>query len=265
MFDIKYYKEKINLQKPLILNLVNYVSMQWIADILLALGASPVMSMNYEDSLELLENADALNINIGTLDPYFNTLTTRIAIRNNKNKPTILDPAGAGASSLRTNTVISLLPLVNVLRGNGSEILSLDSSTRNTKGVDSSIPASKACSTATAVAQKYNITVTISGAEDFIINNKYISSIECGHPIMSQITGMGCVLSAVTAAFCAVEHDFFIASQLAAVYVGCCGELAAQQSSLGTFKNYFIDQIHTPNYDYIQNKLSKISSNDREH
>lgn len=138
-------KEKLeNLRKKgaLIHNITNYVTVNDVANVLLAVGASPIMADEIEEIEEITSICDGLNINIGTLNK--NTIKSMFLAgkkANALNHFTILDPVGAGASKLRTETAINLLKDVkfNVIKGNISEIKTLIYGNGNTKGVDADI------------------------------------------------------------------------------------------------------------------------------
>ncbi|MGL4393848.1 MAG: hydroxyethylthiazole kinase [Brevinema sp.] len=257
---IREIKDKIESQKPLILNISNQVTMNFMANALLAVGASPVMSVCVEDAQDLLAHADAVNINIGTLDTQSILLATTLSQTNLKKKPLILDPVGAGASILRTNTALSILPYTSVLRGNIGEISALMGNHDTVNGVDSRIDFhpqnSDLFKQITSFSKTHNCILGISGKTDLIINGENHVRVEFGSPMMSKITGMGCVLSAITAAFCAVERDYFKATRLAFAYYTLCGELAEQKTkSLGFFSNYFLEILANPDYDYLEEKF----------
>lgn len=117
---------KIHHQKPLILNLTNYVTQDFIANALLAIGAAPIMSESIEELPELIKLTQAININIGTLNQDFiNKINCVTDCMSFTNKPIILDPVGSGAASLRTTVSKRLLSLADVVRGNASEIMSM--------------------------------------------------------------------------------------------------------------------------------------------
>lgn len=258
MIDIKAIKQEMEAKNPLILNLTNYVTMDFIANTLLALGASPVMSHEESDALALAHIASAITLNIGTLDHSFNTIAFAVA-QNNNNKPLILDPVGSGASTIRTETALRLLPFATTLRGNASEIQSLSKASSTTKGVDSSIESHDALSYANTLALQNNIIVAISGVDDYVIDSQNHYVCPFGHPFMTKITGMGCVLTSVVAAFQCVVSDPLKATYYAHLYFGLCGELAYQKSdSLGFYKNHFIDMIHNPDFDYMHKKLKQL-------
>ena len=258
MIDIREVKHQIEELNPLILNITNLVTMDFMANTLLALGASPVMSNDTSDALDLLQISKAININIGTLDDNFLELVLTVAKTNNKIKPLILDPVGVGASMIRSQASTTLLPHCTILRGNASEINAIHNNSKP-KGVDACIPSESALDNGLLLSQQENIIVAISGETDYIIANKLYNPCPFGNFLMPKITGMGCVLSSVIAVFNCVETDPFKATLLAHLYYSLCGELAyKKQNSLGYFKNHFIDMIYQPDYDYIQNKINSL-------
>ncbi|MGL5955461.1 MAG: hydroxyethylthiazole kinase [Brevinema sp.] len=260
MIDIKALKQEIEKTNPLILNISNLVTMDFIANTLLALGASPIMSNDREDALELYDISNAITINIGTLNQDFIQMALAVAHKNNKQKPLVLDPVGTGSSTLRSQTNTELLPYCTILRGNAGEIIALQHSSFKPKGVDSSIDSGDALDDARLLSQQYHIPIAISGAIDYIVFHSSQYLCPFGHSLMSKITGMGCVLTSVIAAFNCVLEDPVKATHSALLFYGLCGELTYQKDpSLAFFKNYFIDTIHSPDYNYIQQKINTLN------
>lgn len=237
-------------RKPLVLNLTNYVTMDFMANSLLALGAAPIMTVCDDEFEELTAIAAAININIGTLDETFIKQSITIAqVASHLHKPIILDPVGAGASRIRTRTARSLVPYASIIRGNASEIIALAADTNNTKGVESTNTTDEAKTVAINLANTHHCTVFISGPIDFITDGTRQIEVPYGSHLMPLITGMGCVLTAVVAAFRGVIEDSFIASNIAAHYFALCGELAGfSNPSLGSYKTRFIDNLYAANF-----------------
>lgn len=237
---------KIKQEKPLILCLTNYVTMDFVANSLLALGAAPIMSECDDEIEELVSMSSAVCINIGTLENNFIKrckLVSKIAKRDNK--PLILDPVGAGASVIRTKTAKELLKNTNIVRGNASEIMSLAGQNSQTLGVESVNSTSQAKENATFLAKKFGCVVVVSGKEDFITDGKNNKMIQYGSPMMPLITGMGCSLTATIAAFNAILPNAFEASKLATEYFGLCGSLVQSKiNSPSTFRTKFIDNLY---------------------
>ena len=133
---------KIKNKNPLILNITNDVTIDFVANGLLSLGASPVMSFAQQEIEDLVRLSGAVVINLGTLNESFNELCKHVCdVANQKNKPIILDPVGAGASSYRTETCNDILKKyrISIIRANAGEIMALSGLHSKTKGVDSQV------------------------------------------------------------------------------------------------------------------------------
>lgn len=199
---------KVKISNPLVINITNNVTIESVANILTTIGASPIMTNSIEEIGELLLIAKnvrgSLVINIGTLDSVqIELMKEACKIANELDVKIVLDPVGSGASELRTNTARSLLETykVDVVRGNYSEILSLLDVENNTKGVDSI----SGNSTAIAIefSKRYNTTVLISGKQDIIAKGEKYEIINGGSDYLPKISGTGCMLSSIVAAYLA--------------------------------------------------------------
>jgi hydroxyethylthiazole kinase len=163
------------------------------------------------------------------------------------NKPIILDPVGAGASRFRTETALLLLAEypISIVRGNASEIMALAGSDVKTKGVDSSADSQHAVASAKILSQVHDTAIAISGKVDVIVDGEQFKLSDHGSQRMSLVTGMGCLLSSIVAAFHAVHSDRFDAAAAAMVFYSLCGERADSKSSgPASFKIEFIDTLH---------------------
>jgi hydroxyethylthiazole kinase len=246
--DAGQFLAVLRKKNPLILNLTNYVSIDFVANGLLSVGASPVMSHDEQDALALINIVSALVINIGTLDSQFIQLINKVCqYANQKLVPIFLDPVGAGATPLRTKIAQELIAehRIAVVRGNGSEILALAGKEIQSKGVDSSSSSQAAIDAGLYLSDKYKTTVVISGRTDYIISNSQVKENYTGCALMSKITGTGCLLTAVIAAFCADQTHYCMASQSALAFYGFCGEQAAKVAKgPGSFKTAFLDALN---------------------
>lgn len=252
----KHLKESLSTLrriKPLVLNLTNYVTMDFMANSLLSLGAAPIMSHCDDELDELIQMAHSININLGTLDDAFITrIKKAVKLAKKYQKPLILDPVGAGASAIRTNTARELMPYVDIVRGNASEIMALSDNQIKTLGVETLQETDAAKSKARVLAKEYGLTVVISGRIDCIISNTNEITLPFGSPLMSLITGMGCTLTAVIAAFRGILSDSFISATLATCYFGLCGNMAANKTKEpGTYHSAFIDALYTTDFSLI--------------
>lgn len=240
--------KRIKDDNPLILNVTNYVSMNFVANGLLSIGASPVMSHAEEELDELIALSKAVVINPGTLNPLFVARCERACrAANQRGVPVILDPVGAGATRYRTDTCLRLMTdyQIAIIRGNASEILALSGQTGGTKGVDSVAGSEEAVLGATALSRQYLATVVVSGKKDLVTDGDALFFSERGSALMPMITGTGCLLTAVIGAFHTVEKNRAAAAHAAVEFYGMCGEKAEKQSAgPGTFRAHFLDALH---------------------
>lgn len=244
-------------QKPLILNLTNFVTMDFVANCLLALGAAPIMSTCEEELEELIKLSSVLYINTGTLDSSFIHFTKKaIELAVQYHKPIVFDPVGAGATKIRTETAKEICPFATIIRGNASEIIALTDEDSATKGVESIHTTDEAKEIAQHLARKYKTTVIVSGAIDFVTDGQRSAEVTGGSPLMQRVTGMGCAMTAVIAAFKAIIDDPFDAGLIAVHYFAFCGSSAAlKHQNPGSFKTAFIDQLHRQEYEAFRNVL----------
>ena len=229
--------------KDTILCLSNTVTMNFVANVLLACGAAPIMSNDAREIDELLSISKALYMNIGTLSEPFTALVTH-AVNSAKQIgiPILLDPVGAGASALRTNTASALLPYVDVLRGNASEILALANVCQETQGVESTHKTQDAMSAAIKLAKEYKLIVAISGKKDFITDGYRRVSCQGGSDLSPYVTGMGCALTAMIAAFCTKQACRFEATYAAVKHMNECAENTGSMGP-GCFQSALIDSL----------------------
>ena len=238
---------------PLIHNITNYVTMDFSANALLALGASPVMAHAKEEVEEMTAASAALVLNIGTLSPYWvEGMEVALQSAQKKGIPVVFDPVGCGATRYRTETSKKFLNQgLTVIKGNASEIVSLckkeDEEKIKTKGVDnvlesewveSQIPKLQ------ALAYKKKVILAITGPQDYVLNEKHIFVVKNGHSMMSKVTGMGCVLSSFVASFCSINPDSLFATLNALTFFGIVGEIAAKKThALASFKMEFLNAV----------------------
>jgi hydroxyethylthiazole kinase len=253
--------DTIRQNAPLVHNITNFVVMNPTANILLALGASPVMAHSRREVVDMAGLAGALVLNIGTLsEAWIEAMLLAAQAANGHGIPVILDPVGAGATAYRTQTALRILREadVAVIRGNASEVLSLADSKIKTKGVDSSLSLSgETADVAGAIARQHGCIVAISGEKDLLTDGERLLRVKNGVALMTRVTGLGCGLSAVVGAFCAVCDGDRLATTAAAFgYYGLCGELAARISDRpGSFFVAFLDTLYAAGQDEINDHL----------
>lgn len=263
----------IKKNKPLVHVVTNFVVMNTTANALLAIGAAPTMSWAKEDVEYLCSISDSLCINIGTpYDERIFVMESLLKVAEKSKKPVVLDPVGSGAGPFRTALARRLNDYCTnkIVRGNVSEIISLyfDSlGTRGleTKGVDSTLSLSQAKriliehgrvneSDSKSIDFLSNLfphdslasSFLITGETDHVLSANNGTHVIGGHQLMSCVTGMGCILSAITAAFYAVsEHSAFKASLAASLMMKIAGHIAGQKvSGPGYFMPEFLDALY---------------------
>jgi hydroxyethylthiazole kinase len=187
-------------------------------------------------------------LNIGTLDAqWISAMERALAVAHGRALPIVLDPVGAGASRLRTETALRLLGRggVTILRANASEILALAGTAGTTKGVDSTHSSDAAREAAHGLAVRYGCAVVVSGVIDYCLDRTREVRVHNGVAMMARITGMGCTASALCGAFCAVTPDALRAAVDAMAVMGVAGELAlAAARGPGTMAASFFDALH---------------------
>lgn len=222
--------------------------MNLTANALLALGASPVMAHAEEEVEEMVGLASALVLNIGTLSAaWIGSMFKAAAAARRRGIPIVLDPVGAGATRLRTETSRRLLEEARpaVLRGNASEIRALFHAERETKGVDSRHAAESALEAARGLSAEFGCAVSVSGPVDVIVCGDAVVRVANGHPLMPRVTGLGCTASALTGAFAAVNPAPLAAAVHAMAVMGIAGEMAGEGAAgPASFQTRFLDALH---------------------
>jgi hydroxyethylthiazole kinase len=188
------------------------------------------MSHAPEELEELIRLAGVVVINIGTLSTGWVPSMTRAAeLCSIIGKPYVLDPVGAGATQLRTETAAEIIrwAVPAAIRGNASEILALSAEGGTTRGVDAMHAVHDAIDAAKNLARLHGTVVAATGVQDFVTNGDDALIITGGHQLMEYVTGTGCAASVVTAAFIAVDEDPLVATAAGLAYFGLAGEKAA--------------------------------------
>jgi hydroxyethylthiazole kinase len=221
--------------KPLVHQITNYVVMNETANATLALGALPVMAHATEEVEEMVALAGALVLNIGTLSPsWVEAMVLAGRAANELGVPVVLDPVGAGATRYRTETAQRLLGevRVTVLRGNAGEIATLVGVAAEVRGVESIGAGDDAAELARAAGTQLGLVASVTGPVDHVSDGETVVSIANGDPLLAAITGTGCMSSALTGCFLAVNRDRPLeAAAEALVAFGVAGEDAARGAS----------------------------------
>ena len=244
---------------PLIHNITNYVTVNDVANMLLACGASPIMADDPDEAAEITALCAGLCINLGTLSR--SRLSAMLAAGKTANAlglPVVLDPVGAGASALRTDAARRLLSELRLaaIRCNMSELRALALGSGHTKGVDADAlervteeNLSPTVDFVKGFARATGAVIAVTGSIDVISDGDTAWCVRNGHPIMGRITGAGCQLSALTAAFLAANPGTSLTAAAAAVCaMGLAGEIAHARMTPAdgnaSCRNYIIDAMY---------------------
>lgn len=250
--------QRVRASVPLVHNITNYVTVNDVANALLACGGSPIMSDEPADVTDITSICGGLNINIGTLN------TRSIEAMHVAGKRAaelghviLLDPVGAGASALRTQTATALieeLPLT-AIKGNASEIKALALGSFTTQGVDANaadVVTESNLTTQVQFAKSYaaqlGCILAITGPIDLVTDGTRCFAIKNGRPEMEKITGTGCQIAGMLTAYLVANPEARLEATAAAVaLMGVAGEIAWEAMQPGdgnaTYRNRIIDAI----------------------
>lgn len=239
---------KLRDEKPLVHNITNWVVTNVTANVLLQIGALPVMAHAREEVEEMVGIAGALVLNIGTLTPPLVDAMLLAGKRANQiGVPVVFDPVGAGATNLRTESSQFLLREldINILRGNSAEISILAGSGGEVKGVEAVAVGGERGEIARLAARKFRTVVALTGPRDYVSDGERLLVVENGHQLLSTVTGTGCMSTAVVAAFAAVTGDYLAAAAAGLAAFGLAAEQAAAVShGPGSFQVALYDALY---------------------
>ncbi len=224
---------RLREQRPLVHQITNYVVMNETANATLALGALPVMAHAPEEVAEMAALAGAVVLNIGTLSSrWIDAMLLAGRSANEHGVPVVLDPVGVGATQYRTETARRILDEVDVavLRGNAGEVATLAGIAAEMRGVESIGAGADPAELARIAARSLGVVASVTGPVDHVSDGEQIVAIANGHPLLASVTGTGCMSSAVTGCFLAVEGSPLDAAVAALVAFGVAGEDAAQDA-----------------------------------
>ncbi|MEW6723831.1 MAG: hydroxyethylthiazole kinase [Bacillota bacterium] len=237
----------IREKKPLVHHITNYVTVNDCANTTLAIGALPVMAHSPDEVEDMVSLAQALVLNIGTLDNSQVAVMIKAGQKaNSLGIPVVLDPVGAGATPYRTRTAETILNEVTVaaIKGNQGEISVLAGAGGEVKGVESVGQYGDIEESARRLALKQGCLVVVTGVEDIVTDGTRLARIANGHPAMGRVVGTGCMGASVLGGFLAVGTEQWEAAVEAMVFYGVAGELAAELTqSPAAFKIAFLDSL----------------------
>jgi hydroxyethylthiazole kinase len=237
--------DRVRSKRPVVHAITNWVTGGDVADALQALGARPVLAFSPEEAAEITAQADALLLNLGTPTPERIAAMALAGRRANElERPVVFDPVGSGASVFRDEACRQILAEVKVavIRGNRAEIGALAGRGGRLRGIDAVSGPDDLPEAVRILFGRTGAVVAVSGEQDLLFGGQAFITIKSGHPLMARVTGSGCMLAAVMAAFAAVEKDSKAAAVAAVVCFKRSGELAGREAAgPGTFKARLLD------------------------
>jgi hydroxyethylthiazole kinase len=225
--------ERLRAERIRVHAITNAAAQTFTANLLLAAGGIPSLTVAPEEVSAFTSRSDALLVNLGTLDSDRRAaIPEAIATARNHAKPWVLDPVFVEASLSRLVFARSCLAgEPQVLRCNAAEFMTL-------AGEDAT-PGSLQ-----AFAKRYRTVVALTGAVDLIADGNNVLCVENGHPLMTRVTAMGCAGTALVAAFAALHGSAIEAAAAALLVTGVAGEIAAHEANgPGTFQLAFLDAL----------------------
>ncbi len=239
---------QLRKRSPLVQSLTNGVVMNFTANVLLATGAAPAMVDVPGEAGPFARLADGVLINLGT--PHAEQREAMIEAAEaatDSGTPWVLDPVAIGILPVRTALARKLLALrPTVIRGNPSEIKALAQMGSGGRGVDSTDSSDSAIAAGRHLALGYGSVVAISGAIDVITDGHREVRVDNGHEYLTQITGGGCALGALMAAFASLGDDIFLTVTAATGFYTVAAELAGESAfGPGSFQTAFLDRLYS--------------------
>lgn len=240
--------EAVRERSPLVHCMTNVVVTNVTANGLLAVGASPAMVENAEESAEFARIADGLLINLGTLSrERAEAMPLAAAAARGAGTPWVLDPVAVGALAFRTTLAADLLQhCPAVVRGNASEVLALAGAAGSGRGVDSTAAAETAVEAARELARRTGGAVAVSGEVDFLTDGATVVEVHNGSPLLTRVTGAGCLLGALVAACSGTGATSLDAAVAATGILTVAADVAAETARApGSFAVGLIDALFT--------------------
>lgn len=238
--------ERVRSDAPLVQCITNSVVVNFTANVLLALGAAPAMVDIPQEAGPFAGVAGGLLVNLGTPTTEQRAATFEaVEAANVAGTPWVLDPVAVGALPVRTPLAHRLRELApTVIRGNASEIIAVAGAGGGGRGVDATDDVEGATAVATTLAASTGGVVAVSGPVDLVTDGRDVVRIANGDALLTRVTGGGCALGAVMAAFAAGDPDPLAATVAAVTVYTVAAELAAARSAgPGTFATGFLDAL----------------------
>ncbi|MDD2206593.1 MAG: hydroxyethylthiazole kinase [Aminobacterium sp.] len=243
--------ESVRQHRPLVYHITNMVAANFQANVCLAAGASPLMSLKTEEAPLFADQADSILINTGTpTTESCDSMRAVLPVIKKRGKPLVLDPVGYGASPFRISIVKEILEsnVVSVVKGNRGEMSLLGEEKGAVLGVDS-LGSDNIERALLHIASSYDVVAVATGEDDMVVtkSSPFLLSLPGGNSLFPQVTASGCVVGTLIAACAAVTADFELAATTALVAATLASERASQRGNVegpASFQNAFIDEIY---------------------
>ena len=251
-------RKKIKENNPLIHCITNPISIRECANVILSVGARPMMAEHPDEVETVTKSAGALLINLGNLTEARASAIRISAVTAGKNNiPAVLDLCGVACLSNRRELALFVIENAKpqVIKGNYSEIKALFCEAYSSSGVDAdvSLQECEVLEAANKLAKKYNSTILASGKIDIITDGNQTFFCENGTLQLATITGTGCMQGALCAAFLSKADGIDAAKEASAMF-GICGEIAATPLGSGSFEANLLDALSVIDADEIRRR-----------
>ena len=242
--------ERIRTRKPLIHHITNYISLNDCANVTLAIGASPIMANDPAEVVDVVSQASVLVLNLGT--PNTRMLESLLLAGRKANElgiPVIFDPVGAGFTQIRTRTAEQLLHSIRLtaVRGNLAEIQRMAGDSTAMRGIDSLADEKNAAAAVRRAAAQFGCMVAATGVTDYISDGHTVCQVRNGTPLLSRVTGTGCMTTSLVAACCAANGPSLISVVAGVMFMGVAGEIAQEAlrpgEGTGSFRVRLLDAV----------------------
>jgi hydroxyethylthiazole kinase len=256
--QLKSVFEALTRKRALIHHITNYVTVNDCANVVLAIGASPIMADEAKEVEAMVALCDALVLNIGTANERtVQSMLLAAKAANEKGIPIVLDPVGIGAISFRYESVAKVLDTakMSVIRGNMAEIKTIAGLEAKSSGVDSLDEEEEGVNIATRLAEHLGCTIAITGKEDIISDGKNTYVLENGDIALTQVTGTGCMSTSLIGSFLGAGAQALLSAIGGIATMAIAGENADKTKGYGTFRTSLVDAISRTTYETLVSQI----------
>ena len=248
--QLKSVFEALQNKRALVHHITNYVTVNDCANVVLAIGASPIMADEIGEVAEMVSICDALVLNIGTANERtIEAMLKAGKTANEKGIPVVLDPVGVGATTFRRESVAKLMETISlsVIRGNMAEIKTIAGLESKSAGVDSLEEESDGATIALTLAKKLGCVIAITGKSDIVSDGNICYTLDNGDVALTNVTGTGCMSSSLIGSFLGASKDSLSSAVAGILTMAIAGEMASKEQGIGSFRIALMDAISQMN------------------